>query len=129
MPEDFLDVPLLAIVDGLDAVDAAVHWFAFGDFAVGRLSVCGGAGFVGAPQMGEVRPGFGADLELLFVEDLAAALGDGVNPVLNGEDASGGGAVGGDADGDKAGIGREKCAEAGAVFVGRAADGGVDCGD
>jgi hypothetical protein len=58
--------------------------------------------------MGEVGPGFGADFDLALVEDLAAALGDCVDPVLNGEDAWGRCAVGGDADGDEAGVGEKE---------------------
>jgi len=45
LPDDFNDVPLLAVVDGLDAVDAAV----------GRLVVVADLGFVGAPEVGDVR--------------------------------------------------------------------------
>jgi len=121
LPEDFDDLPALAVEDGLNAVDAAVENFAFGGLAFG-----GGAGFVGAPEVGHVGPGFGADLDLMLVKDGAAALGHGVDPAVDGEEDGGGRAVGGDADGDEAGVGEKKLAEAGAVLVGGAADRGVN---
>jgi len=107
---------LLAVVDGLDAVDAAV----------GRLVVVADFGFVCAPEVGDVGPGLGADIDLVLMEHGGAALGDGVDPVFNGEDVRGGCAVGGDADGDQASVRKKERAEAGAVPVGRAGDGGVD---
>jgi hypothetical protein len=116
LPGDFDDVPLLAVVEGLDAVDAAV----------GGLVVAADFGFVGAPEVGDVGPGLGADVELMFVEHVGAALGNGVDPIFNGEDAGRGCAVGRDADGDQARVGKEECAEAGAVSVGGAGNGRVD---
>jgi hypothetical protein len=114
-------VPLLAVEDGLDRVDAAID-----DFALGRFAVGSRAGFVGAPQMSHVIPAFGADFDLAFIEDGVSTFGYGVDPVLDGEDAGCGCAVRRDADGDETGIGREEAAEAGAIFVAGAADGVVD---
>ena len=66
LPDNFDHSPLLAVEDRLNAVDAAVQNFAFG-----RLAFGGGAGLVGAPKVGDVRPGFGADLDLVLVKDVA----------------------------------------------------------
>lgn len=109
----------MAIEDRLNAVDAPVEWLAFR----------GGAGFVGAPEVGNVGPGFGADLDLVLVKDVASALAYRFNPAVYGEDACGCSAVGGDADGDQAGAGEKELAETGTVFVCRAADRGVEGGD
>src|ERR1700722_15711278 len=99
LPGDLDDLPAFAVKDGLDAVDAAVHQLAFGVGSVGS-----GAGFVGAPEVGKVGPGVVVDLDLHLDEDGAAALGHGVYPALDGEDARRGGAVGGDADRNEAGV-------------------------
>ena len=124
LPDDLNYVPLLAVVDGLDAVDAAVHYF-----ALGRLAIGGGACLIGAPEVGDVGPGFTADVDLLLVEDHASVLGYSADPAVDIKDDGGGCTVRGDADGDEARIWREEGAKAGAVLVRRAADCGVDCGD
>jgi hypothetical protein len=74
-------------------------------------------------------PLFGADFDLVFVEDGGAAFADGFDPAVNGEDVGRGCAVGRDADGDEAGVGEKELAEAGAIFIGRSADGGINGGD
>lgn len=112
-------MPLLAVEDGLDAVDAAIA----------GLGIVAEAGFVGAPQVRHVGPGLGLECELMLGDHGRAALGDGVDPVLCGKDAGRGCAVGGDADGYETRVGKEERAEAGPVLVGWAADCRVYGGD
>jgi len=79
--------------------------------------------------MRQVRPGFPFHLELLFDHHVAAALFHRVDPILYGQHHRHGRAVFGDADGNKARIGKEERAKAGAVLVGRSAYAGIDSRD
>ena len=112
LPDDFDDVPALAIVDGLDGVDAAGEGLA------------GEGGFVGAPEMGNGSEGLGLIFELVFGDDFVVVFGDGGDPVVDGEDVGAGGA-----NGDETRVREEELAEAGAVFAGGTGDGSVDGGD
>lgn len=119
LPDDLDHVPLLAVVDGLDAIDAAVS----------GLGVVADAGFVGAPEMSEVGPRLGLDVQLVLSEHGAAALRDRVDPAVDVEDDRGGCAIGGDADWDEARVGQKERAEAGSILVCGTGDRGVDGGD
>jgi len=74
--------------------------------------------------MGDGAEGLGLKFELVLGDEGVVVFGDGGDPVVDGEDVGAGWA-----DGDKAGIGAEDLAEAGAVFIGGAGDGLVDGGN
>ena len=112
LPEDFDDMPVLSIVDGLDGVDAASDGFA------------GEGGAVGAPDMGDAAEGFGLIFELVLGDNFIAVFLDRRDPVIDSEHAGAGGS-----DGDEPRAGDENLTEAGAIFAGGAGDGGIESGD
>ncbi len=112
LPKNLDYMPVLAVVDGLDGVDAASE----------RLA--GERSGVGTPEMGDLAKGFRLIFDLMLGDDFVAVFGNGGNPVVDGENVW---AVG--ADGDEAHVGKEDLAETGTVLVGGAGDGVVQSDD
>ena len=104
VPEDGDDPPPLAVEEELDAVDAA-HKRLFVIILMTR--------FVGAEDMGDGAKPVDTAVDLLFEESFVLDVTlDRRDELVDGEDASHGGAVGSAAAGDESGPGQEQAAQA-----------------